>query len=411
MPTQVQIRGTTQATQEGRTLVTRELDVNTTDNRLAVHNGSTAGGVPIPNWIDTQNQEYTYAAASGTNTITASYNKNPTAYATGQRFTFKAAATNTGSATLNINSLGAITIKKKDTASGTITTLSAGDIISGGIYTVFYDSTDFILEAVDGGGITSVSQGDLNTSSGIVSTTSTSDFLTLPGGAYGFYPQFRYTGSSGQDVYAIPVGEASAGDLIDADASDISTSYVTRITLGSSNGVTTMYAQQRYITSSPPFDLGDGEMMGFVYAKVNKSGDVLSTYIADVPPWAYNGPTRITCDYQCPVSGKKYKYEPEKLTAKDIIDGKQPKINKVEITQSIKNADIDIAPHPFALRKDESVVLLDPMDERIRNVINYQNSGGDIDFNELLTSGRIRLDNEGLKRKGPKSVQNCKFYL
>lgn len=67
----------------------------------------------------------------------------PAAYQAGQKFCFKAANNNTGSATLNVNSLGAQTLKKKGS---TLETLSADDIIAGGIYTVYYDGTDFIIE-------------------------------------------------------------------------------------------------------------------------------------------------------------------------------------------------------------------------------------------------------------------------
>lgn len=159
MAMQRQIRGATQATQEGRTLAARELDINTTDWRLAAHDGATAGGVPHPNWRDVVNNEYTYAAATGTNSIAITLAKAPAAYAAGQGFKFKAANTVTGSATLNVNSLGAKTIKKKDVRNGTIAALSAGDIIAGGIYSVFYDGTDMILESVDGGGVANWSYG------------------------------------------------------------------------------------------------------------------------------------------------------------------------------------------------------------------------------------------------------------
>ena len=58
MATQVQIRGAAQATQEARTLVSRELDVNTTDNRISIHNGSFSGGIRHVNMYDQQNNEF-----------------------------------------------------------------------------------------------------------------------------------------------------------------------------------------------------------------------------------------------------------------------------------------------------------------------------------------------------------------
>lgn len=142
MPTQVQIRGNTQATQEARTLASRELDVNTTDKRIAVHDGTTAGGVPHVNCFDQQNQEFSYASASGTNSLTLTLAQAPAAYQAGQRFVFKAANANTGSVTINVNSLGAKTIKKKS-GSGTLVALDSGDIIQDGLYEIYYDGTDF----------------------------------------------------------------------------------------------------------------------------------------------------------------------------------------------------------------------------------------------------------------------------
>ncbi len=60
-----------------------------------------------------------------------------TAYAVGQRFTFKASATNTTSSTVAVNGLAAKTIKKNDGA----TNLAAGDIVSGQIVEIEYNAT------------------------------------------------------------------------------------------------------------------------------------------------------------------------------------------------------------------------------------------------------------------------------
>ena len=60
-----------------------------------------------------QNQQWVYAAATGAvNTYEITLTPAPTAYAVGQKFTFKANLANTGTATLNVNGLGAKTIKK-----------------------------------------------------------------------------------------------------------------------------------------------------------------------------------------------------------------------------------------------------------------------------------------------------------
>jgi hypothetical protein len=60
-----------------------------------------------------QNQSWTYATSTGAvNTYAITLSPAPTAYVAGQKFTFKANLANTGTATLNVNGLGAKTIKK-----------------------------------------------------------------------------------------------------------------------------------------------------------------------------------------------------------------------------------------------------------------------------------------------------------
>jgi hypothetical protein len=68
------------------------------------------------------------------------YSVAPAAYYNGQRFAFIANTTNTGSATLNVNSLGAKTIKKD--VSGTLTNLSASDMVSGMFVEVAYNTSN-----------------------------------------------------------------------------------------------------------------------------------------------------------------------------------------------------------------------------------------------------------------------------
>ncbi len=147
MTTQIQVRGAAAATQNARILAVRELDVDTTNRRVAVHDGSRAGGYHMANYFDVQNQSFTYIGAAGTNAVTATYYPVPTAYTAGQSFKFKAAATNTGAVTFNVNGLGAKNIYKRDKLTAALVALSAGDLISGGIYTVDYDGTQFQLLA------------------------------------------------------------------------------------------------------------------------------------------------------------------------------------------------------------------------------------------------------------------------
>ena len=84
-------------------------------------------------------------SVSGTNTITASPLVSDTgfaAYEEGNKFSLIPAANNTGAVTINIAGRGAKAIK---TAAGSA--LTGGEMVSGTLYTIEYDGTDFRLSA------------------------------------------------------------------------------------------------------------------------------------------------------------------------------------------------------------------------------------------------------------------------
>jgi len=88
---------------------------------------------------DVQKGTLVYAADAGSNdTYAVTLSPAPTAYTTGMVVHFYANTVNTGAATLNVNSLGAKTIKKNVSSD-----LSDGDIRAGQIIAVIYDGTNF----------------------------------------------------------------------------------------------------------------------------------------------------------------------------------------------------------------------------------------------------------------------------
>ena len=90
-------------------------------------------------------------SVTGTNTIAATATPAVTAYATGATYSFVAANTNTGAATLSIDGLAAKSITKNGSVA-----LTAGDIQAGKLTWVEYDGTTFQLlnNIVYGGSIT-----------------------------------------------------------------------------------------------------------------------------------------------------------------------------------------------------------------------------------------------------------------
>lgn len=80
-----------------------------------------------------------YGIATGTNTLAMTLENVPS-YPTGMLVAFKNTTANTGAVTLNINKLGAKSIRK---ANGN--TLNAGNLKAGGVYQCRYDGVNFYL--------------------------------------------------------------------------------------------------------------------------------------------------------------------------------------------------------------------------------------------------------------------------
>ena len=88
-------------------------------------------------------QEIYAASTTGNDTYVVTLPNSPEALVAGFRCYFKVDTANTGAATLNVNSLGAKTIKKF--ANGSAVDLSTGDIAASQPVAVVYDGTDMIL--------------------------------------------------------------------------------------------------------------------------------------------------------------------------------------------------------------------------------------------------------------------------
>lgn len=228
------------------------------------------------------------------------------------------------------------------------------------------------------------------------STNSTDDSIgdsvckaTLPGGSYGFYPRVK---ASSQ--FSEPLIQIHASTTI------TSQSYSSRIHMFNNLATEyTLYAEQTYVVSSPPFDLGDGEVPLFIFLNYSKAqGRVKTTYVSHVPPWAYNGPTSIMAERKS--GGRSYK----KIKEYDEETG-ELSTREIEIDAAYKNSDMGIIPHPFVDDDDKDVMLLDPVDTLY--LLELHKNGESI--SELIYSDYIRLDNESISRQTPRGVRPTRF--
>ena len=88
-----------------------------------------------------------YGIAYGTNSKIITLNPAPTSYYEGMCFAFRNEVQNTGPVTINVNGLGAKSIKKPNGND-----LVPGNLKAGSVYTVRYNGTNFILQGSDAAG-------------------------------------------------------------------------------------------------------------------------------------------------------------------------------------------------------------------------------------------------------------------
>lgn len=143
--TQTRLRRGTASQCDAMTPAADEAISDTTNNRLRIGDGLRQGGFAIPNFSDVQRQAFGYGAAGGTaDALTLTLSPALLAYTGGVSVEFRASANNTGAATLNVNGLGAVNIWKQ--VNGALVALEADDIVSGLIYKVTHDGTQFQLQ-------------------------------------------------------------------------------------------------------------------------------------------------------------------------------------------------------------------------------------------------------------------------
>lgn len=145
MSTQTRIRRDTAANLATSTPAEAEMGYDQTNKRMLIGDGLRQGGFAIPTFHDIQRQNFGYAVAGGTpDALTIALNPALLSYANGVSFEFRANGTNTGAVTIDVNGLGTQSVQKR--VNGALVNVEAGDIVSGLIYKVTYDGTQFQLQ-------------------------------------------------------------------------------------------------------------------------------------------------------------------------------------------------------------------------------------------------------------------------
>lgn len=252
-----------------------------------------------------------------------------------------------------------------------------------------------------------VHQGELST--GTEEETASGSGLktaifTSPGG-YGFFPEIKQSGGGASQWIT------SGSNIVMYSSS---ASYGTQTISMENTANQTMYVRIRYVASSPPYDLGDGEVGRFVYSEMEPNGDIARVWNSDDPPWRMNitkGPRRYERD------GTIY----TKIPAMDLprwgdcvgdenkMDGYVDELKNgvykwVKLDNEMKIAPMSSRPSPWAHDEENTVVMVDPACDLLHLIAERMKCDEDLSPAALLHQGYLKIDNTQINRRGPPGV-------
>jgi hypothetical protein len=199
-------------------------------------------------------------------------------------------------------------------------------------------------------------------------------------------------------------------------------------TLGfASASATTKIIYERYIQSSPPYDLGDGGIPLFMFLLIDSSGVVTGTQVATDPPWANNGPTNIAPERYAQ-DGRGYRrfkrcggfdgpwlhdaWRDPTWRLRLLHDDVELFDDWCEITQEIKNRDQEIVPHPFGtLPPGWRVLLLDVFAGDFGGVMRARYDDDPSEVGRMLRTGGVVFDNRRTIMRAPAAVMPVRARL
>jgi len=178
-----------------------------------------------------------------------------------------------------------------------------------------------------------------------------------------------------------------------------------------------IYFWIQYITASPPYDLGDGQIPIFIYGVQPPGGKSWGAMSADPsPPWAAEadiqdyekrrGPDGITRKIRrrpiLPPRPTNWANTAERSAYLDALKSPPDWIEE-EITQEIKNRPMDKTPHPFGnVKQGFRPVLIDPVGPVAERLLALHDDGANV--LGLIQNGYIEIGDDLTSRKGPPGV-------
>lgn len=230
---------------------------------------------------------------------------------------------------------------------------------------------------------------------------------------YGFLPQLRRNDGSFAGYWSLFGGSGVNNGVIWSEINAYGQDRIVTADTGSGE----VFLRVRYISSSPPYDFGDGIVGRFVYAEVDKNGEVVASWNADDPPW-YKNIARgwrvkdaagdiliLEPKSQLPYMFRDAQNDPAKMAAYvDALQGLEWHWRK--LTMADKMQCCDTRPDPFdGETQDPSnrIVLLDPPSNILHRIQEAMEIDDDLSPSALLHSGYLKIT-DAVSRAGPVGV-------
>ena len=264
----------------------------------------------------------------------------------------------------------------------------------------------------------SVGQGQLKTtyqevSQAVGAGVSTTLYFTPTGGVYILGSTFR--SSVARTLATIQLSNRILG-LTTSDVSE----WALTVNDAGSQGAFTGYGRLYYVNSSPPYDLGFGNIPLFIFLLIDNTTQELESVSVSVDaPWHYNGSTNIVPDHY--IDGVPYKSLPE-IEFELIAQGKtlvqelrganraatlerlkDDPVITVEIGQTMKNADMPQIPHPFNDSPGKTIAVVNPQSDICGDLLLIHKRGESVA--ELFHNGDIIVGTTNLVRGFDPSIK------
>lgn len=162
--------------------------------------------------------------------------------------------------------------------------------------------------------------------------------------------------------------------------------------------------QFNYLTASPPWNLGEGDMAFFAYALFDDAtGTMIQSHLCVDPPWRRTHPGKRLFLRRSIADAVG---DPAKLEElhQDLDNPRWTSHHEAESDQAFKNAFMPAIPHPFMDVAGKTVVMIDPLSKTAERLRTLMDAGENLPM--MLHKGYLQINrSQEVKRVGPPGVK------